>query len=375
MFSLVIPNFTPASTRNLKGFSLIELLVAISLLSIVMIGGFAIFNLIQENYLREAGRTNQVRDARSDADTFFINFHDNTSFNASSISAWPVDDPATTDNETNFAITALWGNDNWIDASGDYECRLTGLDTTLNTFDVTTTCFTDRGVTQTALKDALTASPLPSVILVGASHPCIITDASGSTTTSFTVQNTNCLTDASVTNLDTGSTGAGVIFPRFVINGAGNADILSSLYFDHFGAESTGAGIYFGLEETFRQNDAILYEVTGDSSDNFTSTWINIHDFNERNALTLNNPRGIDNMSLVVEVIDNADTNGRLSLNAAGTSNTISKSFHSRSDDNISATLQSLHVRAPNATDKVDILFTLVAGDMVWSRILRLKME
>ena len=183
MFSLVIPNFTPALTRNLKGFSLIELLVAISLLSIVMIGGFAIFNLIQENYLREAGRTNQVRDARSDADTFFINFHDNTSFNASSISAWPVDDPATTDNETNFAITALWGNDNWIDASGDYECRLTGLDTTLNTFDVTTTCFTDRGVTQTALKDALTASPLPSVILVGASHPCIITDASGSTTT------------------------------------------------------------------------------------------------------------------------------------------------------------------------------------------------
>ena len=48
MFSLVIPNFTPASTRSFKGFSLIELLVAISLLSIVMIGGFAIFNLIQE---------------------------------------------------------------------------------------------------------------------------------------------------------------------------------------------------------------------------------------------------------------------------------------------------------------------------------------
>ena len=183
------------TSTTLKGFSLIELLVAISLMSIVMIGGFAIFNLIQESYLREAGRTNQVREARSDADTFFINFHDNTGFNAAAVSAWPVDDPLTTDNETNFTTTALWGNDSWIDGAGDYECRLTAIDTTLNTFGVTTTCFTDRGVTQTALKDALTATPLPSVILVGASHPCIITDATGSTTTTFDIQNANCLTD------------------------------------------------------------------------------------------------------------------------------------------------------------------------------------
>jgi len=367
--------FSPITKYKASGFSLIELLVAISLLSIVMVGGFAIFNLIQENYLREAGRTNQVRDARADADTFFINFHDNTSFNASAITAWPVDDPLTTDNETKFTTTQLWGNDGWIDDAGDFECRLTAIDTNLNTFDLTTTCFTDQGVTQTALKDALTATPLPSVILVGASHPCIITDASGSTTTTFDVQNTNCLTDASGTALSTGSTGAGVIFPRFVVNGAGNADILTSLYYDHFGVERSGAGIYFGLEETFRQGDSTLYEVSGDGSDNFTSTWINIHDYNERNALTLNNPRGIDNMSLIVEVTDNDVTNGRISLNAAGTSNTVSKSFLNRSDDNISSTLQALHVRAPNATDKVDIKFTLVAGDMVWSRILRLKIE
>ena len=358
-----------------SGFSLIELLVAISLMSIVMIGGFAIFNLIQENYLREAGRTNQVREARSDADMLFINFHDNASFNASTISAWPVDDPLTQDNETNFSLTSLWGNNGWIGGDGDYECRLTAIDTTLNTFDLTSTCFTSQGITQTELKDALIATPLPSVILVGASHPCIITDASGSTTTTFDVQNDNCLTDAGGSALATGSTGAGVIFPRFVANGSGNADILNSLYYDHFGVERSGAGIYFGLEETWRQNSSTLYEVVGDSSDNFKSTWTNIHDFNERNALTLNNPRDIDNMSLIVEVTDNDVTNGRLSLNAAGTSNTISKSFLNRSDDNISSTLQSLHVRAPNATDKVDILFTLIAGDMVWSRTLRLKLE
>lgn len=358
-----------------KGFSLIELLVAISLMSIVMIGGFAIFNLIQENYLREAGRTNQVRDARSDADTLFINFHDNTSFNAVTVSAWPADDPLTTDNETNFSLTSLWGNNGWIGGDGDYECRLTAIDTTLNTFGITSTCYTSQGITQAELRDALIATPLPSVILVGASHPCIVTDASGSTTTTFDVQNANCLTDAAGTALTTGNTGAGVIFPRFVANGSGNADILNSLYYDHFGVERSGAGIYFGLEETWRQGSSTLYEVAGDSSDNFTSTWTNIHDFNERNTLTLNNPRDIDNMSLIVEVIDNNVTNGRISLNAAGTSNTITKSFLNRSDDNISSTLQSLHVRAPNATDKVDILFTLVAGDMVWSRTLRLKLE
>ncbi len=363
------------SQHKYNGFSLIELLVAISLLSIVLIGGFSIFNLVQENYLREAGRTNQVRDARAEADTLFINFHDNLSFNASTVTAWPVDDPVTTDNETKFTLSPLWGNDNWIDGAGDFECRITAVDTTVGTFDLTSTCFTDRGITQAALKNALTATPLPSIILVGASHPCIITDASGSSTTTFDVQNTNCLTDGAGSALTTGSSGAGVIFPRFVANGAGNGDILSSLYFDHFGVERSGAGIYFGLEDTWRQNNATLYTVTGTSTDNFTSSWINIHDFNERNTLALNNPRDIDNMSLIVEVTDNAVTNGRISLNAAGTSNTISKSFINQSDDNISTTLESLYVRAPNATDKVDLLFTLVAGDMVWSRKLRLKLE
>ena len=48
-----------------SGFSLIELLVAISLLSIVLAGGFFFFNMIQQGYLREAGYSNQVRAAKS----------------------------------------------------------------------------------------------------------------------------------------------------------------------------------------------------------------------------------------------------------------------------------------------------------------------
>ena len=45
------------------GFSLIELLVALSLLSLVVTGGFFFFNSVQTGYLIEAGKANTVRQA------------------------------------------------------------------------------------------------------------------------------------------------------------------------------------------------------------------------------------------------------------------------------------------------------------------------
>lgn len=358
------------------GFSLIELLVAISLLSIVLIGGFTIFNTIQENYLREAGTSNQVRLARANADTLFISFHDNTSFNAASTSHWPIDDPLTEDNESDFTLTSLWGTANWLDDNGSFYCRLTAIDSVAKSFSVTSSCYTDRGVTTDVMHDALIASELPSVILIGASHGCIITGATTTSgTTDFSILDNNCLSDASSNSLPTGTRGAGVIFPRFAMDGVGDVSVLSTLFYDHIGVSRNGAGIYFGLEQTWRGTNATRYTVTGTSTDNFTSSWVNIHRFNERNTLTLNNPRSLDNMSLVVEVQDDLLNDGVLSLNSSGGDNATTKSFFNRSADNISATLQTLFIKAPSATDTVDIRFTVGAGNIVWSRELRLNIQ
>lgn len=371
-----LPAQTPLRGIRYTGFSLIELLVAISLLSIVLIGGFTIFNTIQENYLREAGSSNQVRLARSNADTLFINFHDNTSFSAATTTAWPADDISTTDNESTFALTSLWGTDNWLDDNGSFRCRITALDTAALSFSLNTACYTDRGVTTAVLREALIKTNIPNVILVGSSHNCIITDAvETSGVTDFSVMDDNCLSDAGDDALPTGSDGAGVIFPRFSMDGVGDAEILTTLFYDHIGVDREGAGIYFGLESTWRDSNSTRYTVTGNNSDNFTTSWVNIHDFNERNTLTLNNPRGQTNMSLMVEVEDHLINDGVISLTASGADNNSIKSFYNRSADNISATLQTLHIKAPGATDSVDIRFTIGAGEMVWSRQLRLELE
>lgn len=363
------------SVFNRDGFSLVELLVAISLLSIVLLGGFAIFNMLQENYLREAGTSNTVKTARSNADTLFIRFHDNASFNAGTVSAWPQDDNDTADNETDFTLTSLWGDANWLDDNGSFQCRITAIDTLTPSFSVSRSCYTDQGVTTATLENALTAMAIPTVVINGASHGCIIQSITDAATAVFTVADNNCLSDADGTTLTAGNDGAGVIFPRFAVNGLGRSDILNSLYFDHFGVEREGAAIYFGIEDTYRETNGRRYAITSDSSDNFTNSWVKIHDFNDTNALDLINIRDQSHLTLIVETLDNADTGSTLSLSSAGTDSFTRRIFLNRSDDNISATLKSLYVNAPSATGQVDLRFTLGGGAMTWSRDLRLKLE
>ena len=378
-FNKTFPRVSASSQRLnkhvMQGFSLVELLVAISLLSIVLIGGFAIFNLLQENYLREAGTSNHVKTARSNADTLFINFHDNTGFHGDNVSVWPADDPATADNETDFTLTNLWGNANWLDDNGSFQCRLTAIDSLTPSFSIDRYCYTDQGITTADLESALTATPMPGVILIGGSHGCIVTAISDADTAVFTVADGNCLSDASDTTLPTDTAGAGVIFPRFIAQGVRQASIIRGLYFDHFGSNREGAGIYFGIEDAFRGDDAVVYTVTGTSSDNFTSSWVNIHDFNNRNTLDLINIRGVDTFHLIVESLDAATTGASLSLSNTGSDNFTRRAFANRSDDNISAVLQALHINAPSATNQVDLRFTLGGGDMVWSRDLRLQID
>ena len=361
-----------------QGFSLVELLVAISLLSIVLIGGFAIFNLMQENYLREAGTSNHVKTARSNADTLLVNFHDNTGFHADNISTWPEDDPDTADNETDFTLTTLWGDANWLDDNGRFHCRLEAIDTSAPSFSIDRDCYTDQGLTTATLEDALTISAMPTVLLIGASHGCIITAINDADPAVFSVQDNNCLSDANDTSLaidGANDDGAGVIIPRFSANGIGKASILNGFYFDHFGVQRDGAGIYFGIEESFRGDDAVIYTITGTSSDNFTTSWVNIHDFNDRNSLDLINIRDLGQFHLTVESLDSTDTSAALSLNNAGSNSFTRRSFINRSFDNMSAVLEALHINAPSASDQVDIRFTLGGGNMVWSRDLRLRIE
>lgn len=375
MLSLLIVFVTsnPMPVMRQSGFSLIELLVAISLLSIVLLGGFFFFNMIQQGYLREAGYSNQVRAAKSSADALFVSFHDNTTFTAASMPDWPADDALTDDNESHFALASIWADNDWIDDNGSYYCRITALDDLTPSFTIDSACHDDQGVSTAVLEEGL-INAMPSVILAGAQRACIITAVSTSGGNSaFTVADADCLSDAAGTDLRADATsGAGVIFPRFISRGARRASILTTSYFDHFGADHDGAGLYFGVEDIYRDTSSSQAEISSDrAADNFSAGWANIDDFNETDALAVINPRGLDGFSLMVEAVT---TGTSIARDNAGTTAETPLYRGNLTLSALRTLLNSLHVNRPGENE-VTLRFHLGAGDLVWRRDLKLTLE
>ena len=323
--------------------------------------------------MREAGNSNHVRTARSSADTLFVSFHDNASFTAADNPAWPEDDTLTPDNESYFTLTSIWGDNDWIDDNGSYHCRLTGIDTAIPSFTINTDCHEDEGVTTAVLEDGV-VSVLPSVILIGGSEPCIVSAVSASGgDTDFTVADQNCLTDQNNAALRTdSSSGSGVIFPRFVSKGSGKASILTSTYFDHFGVDRDSAGLYFGVEEIYRDTASSQSLITSDrSDDNFSAGWVNIDNFNEVDTLAIVNPRQQSSFTLFVEAVSSGTSIAR---DNAGTTAETPLYRGNLTLASLRTLLNSLHVNAPGATD-VTLRFHLGSGDMVWQRDLKLSLD
>ncbi len=358
---------------HLDGFSLVELLIAVSILSIVLVSGFTAFSRFQDRYITAKSTGHAINRASADADRFFINAHDNKSFNADAISHWPPDNLTTPDNETFFTTTQLWGNQGGLNDNGSFSCRLIGVDLAAAHFLIPENCYMDLGVNLTALTAALTKSPIPSTAIIGSSDFCIITGVSAGDPTTFTVSNTACLTDSAGQLAKIGDAGDGVIFPRFSLDGTGKVKILSTLYFTHPATSHSGIGLDFDFKDEWRAANASRYEIGG--SDNFTSSWVNIHQFSSDGLFTLDNPQAQTVMSLFIEVLDTTNTGASLSLDAGGSDNFSQRLFENRSPDNITSTLRSLYINAPLANDEVDIRLKLGSGDMVWSRDLRLIIE
>lgn len=360
----------PASLphRPLAGFSLVELLVALTLLSVVVVGGFFFFNTVQTGFLEQAGNSNKVRQARANADALFVAFHDNSSFTAAAVSTWPE---ISTDNDTEISLTSIWGDAGWVDDNGSYRCRVLAVDNDSSSFTVDADCYGDLGIADSDLADALTSNPLPTALIIGASHGCIVSSASTvAGETEFTVSDANCLNDAGgvMVRADAAS-GAGVVFPRLAIQGQNRASLLESAYFDHFGDNRSGAGLYFGVEEIWRDSSSTRFSLESSASeDNFTSAWANIDDFNDTNALSLINPRGLSGFTLLVEALS-ADT--QVATSNTGTAAAASLFRENQTASALATFLNSLHARRTSTGDAV-IRFHLGSGDFVWTRDLRL---
>lgn len=356
------------------GFSLIELLVALSLLSIVLAGGFFFFNTVQQGFLREAGFSNQIRKAQSSADTLFVAFHDNSSFTVAENPDWPQDIADTDDNETHFSLSAIWDDQGWLDDNGSFICRLTRLDTALPGFTLDTSCHVDAGVTTPALEDGLIGTAMPTVILVGSQQPCIITgiQASGGDS-DFTVASQDCLIDQDGNSLSAeAASGSGVIFPRFISRGVRRAKLLTTTYFDHFGVDQDGAALYFGVEENYRNTASTGAEISSDrGADNFSSSWVNIDGFNDMNTLGLVNPRGLSGFSLKVEAVTSGTSIARDNTGSTAETPLYRSGLTAAT---LVTLLDSLHINRPGE-DEAILRFHLGSGGLVWQRDLILVLD
>ena len=271
-------------------------------------------------------------------------------------------------------LTCIWGDNPWLDDNGSYRCRITGIDVSPPAFTIKAGCHDGLGLSAADLNTALSGNGLPGVVLTGASHGCIVTSVTAiSDETRLAVEDANCLSDAddALLRADAAS-GAGVILPRFSVRGQNRASLLKTVYFDHFGDTRSGAGLYFGVEESCRDDTASQSTIRSSANtDNFTSTWASINDFDAANALNLINPRGLSGFTVLVEALSD-DT--ALATSNTGTGQASVLVRQNLNAAGLSSFLDSLHARRTSAGDAV-MRFHLGSGDFVWIRDLRLVLD
>ncbi|XDZ65874.1 prepilin-type N-terminal cleavage/methylation domain-containing protein [Alphaproteobacteria bacterium LSUCC0684] len=354
------------SAHGYPGFSLVELMVALSLLSLVLIGGFTIFNTIEASYVREAGYARSSRAAGLEAERLFLAMHDNSSFSAQVVSSWPQGE----EGGGLFSLTPIWDNTSMLNSRGGFACRVSGVDPAVPGFSIPAACLDAAGVTPTAL-DEMAGEDLPGVLIMDAQEGCILLrmERSGTSMT-FDVLNEACLKNSSgevvhASEID----GSGVIFPRYLIRATDLPGPLKSAFFDHPGSPKDGAGLHFGQNSQGSSPDGSLFAVSSTlPDDNFSRAWVNIHDFGHARSLSLLNPRQLDIFTLKVEALSPAS---RVATSLAGrdASRRIYRQFNSSAG--LERFLHSLHVQS--AGNPARLRIHLGAGHTHWVRDLMLE--
>jgi prepilin-type N-terminal cleavage/methylation domain-containing protein len=352
----------------MRGFSLIELMVAMSLFCLVLIGGFTIFTTIEAGYVKEAGYARSSRITSRHADALFLAMRDNSSFSAHAVPVWPQDG----EGDGLLSLTPLWDNASMLNPSGGYICRVHAIDLALPGFSLPATCLDAAGVSASAL-DRLTEYDLPSILIMDAGEGCILRawERSGPLIT-FRVSRQACLQKSGSVTVHMGaSDGSGVIFPRYLIDAPSGPTPIRSAFFDHPETSKDGAGLHFGQNVNGLSQDGSLYTISSTlPGDDFTATWVNIHQFGQARAFHLVNPLGLEAFTLKLDALS-ATSQLATSRTGAGASGRILRVFSSAHA--LEQFLQNLYLRS--ATPIATLRLHLGAGDTVWVRDLMLEMR
>lgn len=247
------PHLNGFYVRGSVGFGLVELLVALTIVTVTALAGFQLFATIQNNLYQAQIESKRALEVGQSIDKLFLAFADNVSFFDGDLPLFEADSPL--DNSSALTASNIFGSRPYFSGTEQFSCKITQVRST--GFDIVNSCFEDLSatppVTAASVVAALTANGLPSVVLVDSQEPCEILSASdNSTHTEFTVRRTDCLENSTG---DAVAVGGGVMMPRIVASATEISSDLNLVLFDHYGVDRRGAAINFGLVEDLRDSE------------------------------------------------------------------------------------------------------------------------
>ena len=187
-----------------SGLSLVELLVAMALLSLVMGMGFVATSAMQRGYLVEANlASHQLETARS-LRQVITQFHNDRDFILNPPLVFPPDDPDTVVEEARFSLIPIRGRQAGMHPSGTLGgapiCTLSKIDP--STALIPLACINGTGISTADLMTSLDLMALPWLFPEWAAEPCLIqrmtADPLG---IRIAVENPSCLLPATTAGL------------------------------------------------------------------------------------------------------------------------------------------------------------------------------
>ena len=241
------------------GFGLVELLVALTIVTITALAGFQLFLTIQNNLYQAQIESKRATEVGQSIDKLFLAFADNTSFFDSDLPLFKADSPS--DNSSELTPSIIFGSRSYFSGTDQFSCKINQVNPV--GFNIANSCFEDLSatppITAASVVAALIASGLPSVVLVDSQEPCEILFASDNGShTELTVRHNECLENSVGDNV---SIGSGVLLPRIVASATEISTDLNLVLFDHYGAVRQGAAINFGLVEELRNTESNHFSI------------------------------------------------------------------------------------------------------------------
>ena len=365
--------FGAISRHAQSGLSLVELLVAMALLSLVMGMGFVATSAMRRGYLVEASLASDQLETATSLRQVISQFHSDSDFIRNPPLGYPADDPDTAIDETRFSLLPIRGRQ-----AGLYPSGVNGgmAICTLNTINPTTAmipmaCINSTGLSAADMVTSLTLIDLPWLFPEWAAEPCLITrltlDPMG---IRATVANPACLLPAATAGVPSPPPSEMIRLPRLMIITNDRQHRQDAMLVETAMTHQTGIGlaIFAGTVST----DGMEWQrESSRAEDNFATNPVNLIHFGGEAWAAITPNSNINSQQRVFALtIQTPFDDTKIMPNCQQTEqDTLTQ--NGLTYDGLTALVDSICFRHTGQSE-ARILITISGGNLQWRRLIRL---